>query len=84
MIVNLIIMKLLNTLLILLLSFSSLSLSDKSYVFGWSQIEDEKLKNPRGGSTKGPAVDLDSSTSAAWEKLQEKVSVSLKRIDELF
>ena len=72
MIVNLIIMKLLNTLLILLLSFSSLSLSDKDYVFGWSQIEDEQLKNPRGGSTKGPSVELDLSSSAAWEKLQEK------------
>ena len=66
------IMKLLNALLVLLLSFSSLSLSDKNYVFGWSQIEDEKLKTPRGGSTKGPAVDLDLSLSAAWEKLQEK------------
>ena len=66
------IMKLLNALLVLLLSFSSLSLSDKNYVFGWSQIEDEKLKTPRGGSTKGPAVDLDLSSSAAWEKLQEK------------
>ena len=72
MIINLIIMKLFNTLLILILSFSSLSFSDKNYVFGWSQIEDEKLKNPRGGSTKGPAVDLDLSSSAAWEKLQEK------------
>ena len=65
-------MKLLNALLVLLLSFSSLSLSDKNYVFGWSQIEDEKLKTPRGGSTKGPAVNLDLSSSAAWEKLQEK------------
>ena len=45
MIVNLIIMKLLNTLLILLLSFSSLSLSDKNYVFGWSQIEDIKQRD---------------------------------------
>ena len=68
---NLTIMKLLNTLLILLLSFSSLSLSNENYVFGWSQIDDEELKNPRGGSSKGPAVDLDLSLSFAWEKLQE-------------
>ncbi len=65
-------MKLLNTLLILLICFSSLSFSDENYVFGWSQIEDEKLKKPRGGSTKGPTVDLDLSSSFAWEKLQEK------------
>ena len=65
-------MKLLNALLVLLIFFSSLSWSDKNYVFGWSQIEDEKLKTPRGGSTKGPSVDLDLSSSAAWEKLQEK------------
>ena len=45
MIINLIIMKLFNTLLILILFFSSLSFSDKNYVFGWSQIDDEELKN---------------------------------------
>ena len=65
-------MKLLNSLFILIICFSSLSLSDENYVFGWSQIEDEKLKKPRGGSTKGPAVDLDLSASFAWKQLQEK------------
>jgi len=65
-------MKLLNPLLILFLSFSSLSLSDENYVFGWSQIQDIDLKTPRGGSTKGPAVDLDLTLSPAWKRLQEK------------
>ncbi len=65
-------MKLLNALLILLIYFSPLSLSDENYVFGWSQIEDKKLKTPRGGSSKGPTVDLDLSPSFSWEKLQEK------------
>ena len=65
-------MKLLNALLIFLLSFSPLSLSNENYIFGWSQIDDQKLKTPRGGSTKGPSVDLDLSPGLAWEKLQEK------------
>ena len=65
-------MRFLKTFILLLFIFSSLSFTDENYVFGWSQLKEEKLKTPRGGSSIGPSVSLDLTPSQNWEKLQEK------------
>ena len=65
-------MRFLKTFILVLFIFSSLSFTDENYVFGWSQLKDEKLKTPRGGSSTGPSIYLDPSPSQNWEKLQEK------------
>ena len=65
-------MKFLKTFILIFFIFSSLSFADKNYVFGWSQLKEEKLKTPRGGSSIGPSVSLDLTPSQNWEKLQEK------------
>ena len=65
-------MKFLKTFIFVLFIFSSLSFADENYVFGWSQLKEEKLKTPRGGSSIGPSVSLDLTPSQNWEKLQEK------------
>ena len=33
--------------------------SDNNYVFGWTQLNNPDLMNPRGGTSSGPDVDLD-------------------------
>ena len=43
---------------------------DSNYVFGWTQLENSKLKTPRGGTTTGPEVTLDTEPSQIWKKLQ--------------
>ena len=65
-------MRFLKTFILIFFIFSSLSFADKNYVFGWSQLKEEKLKTPRGGSSIGPSVSLDLTPSQNWEKLQEK------------
>jgi hypothetical protein len=40
------------------------------YTFSW-QIGQENAPAPRGGTTRGPAIELDDQPSAAWHALQE-------------
>ena len=47
------------------------------YTFSWP-LDGSGLQ-PRGGTTKGPAVTLDHSASAAWQRLQEKGLSQLER-----
>jgi hypothetical protein len=65
--------RLLSALLILVsaaaLSADAPATSSPRYTFSWP-LDGTTLK-PRGGTTKGPAVTLDHSDSAAWKKLQE-------------
>lgn len=65
-------MKFLKTFIFVFFIFSSLSFADENYVFGWSQLKDEQLKTPRGGSSTGPSIYLDLSPNQNWEKLQER------------
>jgi len=51
--------------------------SSPRYTFSWP-LDGSGLM-PRGGSTKGPAVTLDKSESAAWQRLQEKGLSTLER-----
>ncbi|MDB4540969.1 hypothetical protein N9196_01595, partial [Akkermansiaceae bacterium] len=43
----------------------------QGHVFAWPFAEIEKMQ-PRGGTTKGAEVTLDTEPSAAWKSLQEK------------
>jgi hypothetical protein len=47
------------------------------YTFSWP-LDGSTLK-PRGGTTKGPAVNLDTEASSAWKALQEKNLTPLER-----
>jgi len=58
--------------LIIFILLSPTLYSSENYVFGWTQLNDEKLKIPRGGTTKGPEVNLDTSENINWKRLQEK------------
>jgi len=51
--------------------------SPPRYTFSWP-LDGGGLM-PRGGTTKGPAVTLDQSESAAWQQLQRKGSSDLER-----
>ncbi|HKL62785.1 MAG TPA: DUF6607 family protein [Woeseiaceae bacterium] len=42
---------------------------DRRYVFGWPFIDTSDMA-PRGGTTEGPEVTVDTTPSAAWRKLQ--------------
>jgi uncharacterized protein DUF6607 len=48
------------------------------YTFSW-QLGMADAPAPRGGTTRGPAVDLDTQPSAAWQSLQEPNLSSLER-----
>ncbi|MEM1152193.1 MAG: DUF6607 family protein [Pseudomonadota bacterium] len=43
---------------------------DRQYTFSWNFV-DQSTMAPRGGTTKGPAVTLDTEPSEAWENLQD-------------
>jgi hypothetical protein len=61
-----------NILFVILLSISFLTYGEESkYIFGWTHLEDSNLKTPRGGTTTGPAVTLDTETSSSWKLLQD-------------
>src|SRR5687767_1697956 len=47
------------------------------YTFSWPL--DGSAPRPRGGTTKGPAVTLDTAESAAWKALQEKDLTAMER-----
>jgi hypothetical protein len=51
--------------------------SGARYTFSWSL--GGSAPKPRGGTTKGPAVELDKSDSAAWKALQEPGLTTLER-----
>ena len=55
---------------ILLLTSLTIFGKESNYVFGWSHLENSDLKIPRGGTTTGPAVNLDTQPSPLWEKIQ--------------
>lgn len=57
--------------LILLILASILSSSEKSYVFGWTQLDNPELHVPRGGTSSGPEVDLDQTPNPYWAKLKD-------------
>ena len=44
--------------------------SDNNYVFGWTQLNNPDLMNPRGGTSSGPDVDLDEIPNPFWIKIQ--------------
>ena len=44
--------------------------SDNNYVFGWTQLNNPDLMNPRGGTSSGPDVDLDEIPNLFWIKIQ--------------
>jgi hypothetical protein len=48
------------------------------YTFSW-QIGQANAPAPRGGTTRGPAVELDTQPSAAWQALQEPRIAPLER-----
>src|SRR5215471_16122307 len=48
------------------------------YTFSW-QLGQANAPAPRGGTTRGPAVELDTQPSAAWQALQEPNLSPLER-----
>ena len=44
---------------------------ESNYIFGWTHLEDSNLKTPRGGTTTGAAVTLDTELSSSWKLLQD-------------
>ena len=58
-------------LLILLLFFNLSAISaEPNYIFGWTQLNNPELKEPRGGSSVGADVTLDKEPNPSWLKLQ--------------
>ena len=57
-------------LIFLLMSFLTYG-KESNYIFGWTHLDDPSLKIPRGGTTTGPQVNLDTQPSAAWKRLQK-------------
>ena len=55
---------------ILLLTSLAIFGKESGYVFGWSHLENPDLKIPRGGTTTGPEVNLDTQPSPLWEEIQ--------------
>ena len=55
---------------LLLICFSAFS-KESNYIFGWTHLEDSNLKTPRGGTTTGAAVTLDTELSSSWKLLQD-------------
>ena len=52
-------------LFIILLLISSITLGKESnYIFGWSHLDNADLKIPRGGTSNGPKVTLDTEPHA--------------------
>ena len=62
-------MKKILLLILLLTSFHS-SGEESTYIFGWSHLEDSNLKKPRGGTTTGSKVFLDTQPGLNWKKIQ--------------
>ena len=61
-----------NIMFVILLTISFLTYGNEySYIFGWTHLQDSNLKTPRGGTTSGPAVTLDTEPSPSWKLLQD-------------
>ena len=45
---------------------------DANYIFAWSHLDDSIMNKPRGGTTAGPKVSLEESSSIYWRKLQNR------------
>ena len=54
---------------LLFVSLTSYS-NDSNYIFGWTQLKDDELKKPRGGTSVGEKVTLDKAPNDLWKKLQ--------------
>lgn len=52
--------------------------NSRQYTFSW-QFEDGSTLAPRGGSTKGVAVDLETESSADWNRLQDPTLSSFEK-----
>jgi hypothetical protein len=65
-------------LLALTLASHAAKAADPRYTFTW-QLGPTDAPAPRGGTTRGPAVDLDTQPSAAWLALQEPNLTPLER-----
>ena len=60
-----------NILFLILITIPIITFSnDTNYIFGWTHLEDSNLKTPRGGTTNGPEVNLDTRASDFWIQLQ--------------
>ena len=60
-----------NILFLILISIPIITFSNESnYIFGWTHLEDSNLKTPRGGTTTGPEVNIDTQASDYWNQLQ--------------
>ena len=61
---------------ILLLTSLAIFGKDSSYVFGWSHLENPDLKIPRGGTTTGPKVNLDTKLALYGRKFRIQTYLS--------
>ena len=69
--IDILYMNILRLFFILTITFSQIVFGDdKSYVFGWTQLNDPGLMIPRGGTSSGPDVDLDETPNPFWKKIQ--------------
>ena len=69
-----------NILFLILLTISFVSFGeDSDYVFGWSHIDNPDLKIPRGGTSNGPEVILDTEPNPMWVKLQNSNLPDVKK-----
>ncbi len=53
--------------------------ASRQYTFSWNFVDDSELA-PRGGTTKGPAVTLDTDPAESWQRLHE-AGISKKERD---
>lgn len=71
-----------NSLILVLALFVSTSWADQTssprYTFSW-QLGQANAPAPRGGTTRGPAIELDAQPSASWQALQEPRISALER-----
>jgi hypothetical protein len=70
------------TLILMLSLFACCAWADQTnsprYTFSW-QLGQENAPAPRGGTTRGPHIDLETEPSAAWKALQEPRLTALER-----
>jgi len=71
-----------NALILFLALFVATAWADETnnprYTFSW-QIGQANAPAPRGGTTRGPAIELDEQSSASWKALQEPRLAPLER-----
>ena len=62
-----------------LISAVSWQANASNYVFGWTHLQDSKMHEVRGGTTKGTEVSLEQSPSEHWRKLHETNLTKLEK-----